>query len=372
MIYSRAIRRFLMPSLTLGLYVAKTYTVRFLAMLLGLVAVLQLLDLLAHSDEILMADGAGWEQILYYLRLRAPQLISQFTPFSALLATLLTLATLNQNSEIIIMKAAGLSAHRILIPLAIPCLLIATIHFGFDNYVVARASSQLQYWQQNDYVVQLPPAPEYAAFPRLSENNLLILAESATRRPNVVILDNVSLYERDDTGKLLRWTKADLVVYVDNSWTMFAVNSFDTQSYRRTFADSSPAPFTLAPERFLMASLEPDFLSYAELSDTIENIESDGGSSEALLASLYHKITGPLSTLLMPLLGAIAGFGIHRAGSLLIRAVIGMALGFTFFIADNFMMAMGEFGVAPPLLASAAPIVLFTTVGLAVLFFTEE
>ena len=74
----------------------------------------------------------------------------------------------------------------------------------------------------------------------------------------------------------------------------------------------------------------------------------------------------------MPLLGAVAGFGIHRAGTLLIRVVIGMALGFTFFIADNFMMAMGEFGVAPPFLASGAPIILFTTVGLAVLFYTEE
>ncbi len=74
----------------------------------------------------------------------------------------------------------------------------------------------------------------------------------------------------------------------------------------------------------------------------------------------------------MPLLGAIAGFGIHRAGSLLLRVVTGMALGFTFFVADNFMIAMGEFGVAPPFLAATAPFLLFLTVGMAVIFYTEE
>ena len=74
----------------------------------------------------------------------------------------------------------------------------------------------------------------------------------------------------------------------------------------------------------------------------------------------------------MPLLGAIAGFGVHRAGSMMVRIIIGMALGFGFFVADNFMLAMGEFGVAPPLLASFGPFLLFSIVGFAVLFYTEE
>jgi lipopolysaccharide export system permease protein len=74
----------------------------------------------------------------------------------------------------------------------------------------------------------------------------------------------------------------------------------------------------------------------------------------------------------MPLLGSVAAFGIARSGRLFIRAVIGMALGFTYFVADNFALSMGTLGVYPPVLAAWAPFVLFFLVGEAVLVTTEE
>jgi lipopolysaccharide export system permease protein len=90
------------------------------------------------------------------------------------------------------------------------------------------------------------------------------------------------------------------------------------------------------------------------------------------MASFLQKFAAPASSLLMPLLAAVAAFGVTRAGNLIIRLVFGMALGFSFFVADNFMLAMGEFGVAPPLLAAWSPFLLFLLVGYAVLFNTEE
>ena len=76
--------------------------------------------------------------------------------------------------------------------------------------------------------------------------------------------------------------------------------------------------------------------------------------------------------MLKPLLGAVAAFGIARSGKLFVRAVIGMALGFAYFVADNFSMAMGDLGAYPPFLAAWAPILLFFLIGEAVLFRTEE
>ena len=50
----------------------------------------------------------------------------------------------------------------------------------------------------------------------------------------------------------------------------------------------------------------------------------------------------------MPLLAAVAAFGLARSGQVLVRAVIGMALGFAYFVADNFSLAMGNAGAYPP------------------------
>ena len=87
---------------------------------------------------------------------------------------------------------------------------------------------------------------------------------------------------------------------------------------------------------------------------------------------MWHKIAGPLSAVLMPLLAGVAGFGLARSGVLFVRVVIGMALGFAYFVADNFALAMGNFGAYPPLLAAWAPFLLFLLIGEAVLIRTEE
>ena len=87
---------------------------------------------------------------------------------------------------------------------------------------------------------------------------------------------------------------------------------------------------------------------------------------------MWHKLSGPMSAILMPLLAGVAAFGIARSGQLFVRAVIGMALGFLYFVADNFALAMGNIGAYPPLLAAWAPFILFLFIGEMVLIRTEE
>lgn len=367
----RLISRFFLPSSTLARYISKLYLVRFFAFLIGLVATLQLLDLMAVSDKLMAADGATGAQTWKYLSMRLPQLISQFIPFCALLATLLTLASLNQNSEVIIMKASGLSSHRILFPLGLPCLFIFILHLGFNETVLVRASSELEYWADNDYAVNLAPAPEYTRNARLKEGNKLIMTQAATRKSDATFLDKVAIYERHN-GQVSNLLRAEFAVYNDNRWTLYSVRTFDSRNHLLKSYDELPWDIDIPPERFLTANLNPDHQTLLELNTAIDNLRKEGSQVEGLMTTLLHKIFGPASTLLMPLLGAIAAFGVHRAGSLLVRIIIGMALGFSFFVADNFMMAMGEFGVAPPLLAAGGPFLLFLTLGFTVLFYTEE
>src|SRR3546814_12233922 len=75
---------------------------------------------------------------------------------------------------------------------------------------------------------------------------------------------------------------------------------------------------------------------------------------------------------LMPLLGAVAAFGLARSGKLFVRAIIGMGLGFAYFVADNFALAMGVLGAYSPFLAAWGPFILFALIGEMILIRTEE
>ena len=104
----------------------------------------------------------------------------------------------------------------------------------------------------------------------------------------------------------------------------------------------------------------------------IDQLKTAGRSTIALETGYWHKFSGPLSALLMPLLAAVAAFGLARTGQLFVRTLIGMALGFAYFVADNFAVAMGNLGAYPPMLAAWAPFALFLLIGEAVLIRTEE
>jgi lipopolysaccharide export system permease protein len=129
---------------------------------------------------------------------------------------------------------------------------------------------------------------------------------------------------------------------------------------------------TLSPERIDLQSVDPDSQSFWELSETIDAFEAAGRNTNEMRAKWWHRLSGPLSALLMPLLGSVAAFGLARSGQLFVRAIIGMALGFAYFVVDNAALAMGSFGGYPPFLAAWAPFFLFLLLGETVLIRTEE
>jgi lipopolysaccharide export system permease protein len=128
----------------------------------------------------------------------------------------------------------------------------------------------------------------------------------------------------------------------------------------------------VTPDQLTLAKVDPTELDYWTLKQRIAELEAAGRPVDEARAGLAHKISGPLSTLLMPLLAAIAAFGLARSGQVMMRAVIGMALGFAYFVVDNFSLAMGNAGTYPPLVAAWAPFILFLLIGETVLIRTEE
>lgn len=360
------------PSPTLTRYIAQMFAVRVLAFIFGLVMVLQTLDLLSESDKILAPAGSGYPEILRYLGWRLPQLLSQFLPFSVLLATLVTLATLNQNSEVVIMRAAAISAHQVLAPLLLTGLAISVAHFFFNEAVVAPSTARLSAWERAEYARVLPPADSGTRDIWVTDGASIVRADRAVLDQGRLILPGLQIFERGSDPNLRRIIKTDRAELAGKSWTLYGVRTYDVDGRLSDTVASMPWRTELESERFLAAAVDPNGVSYPRLARAIRELKAGGHPTESLQAALQHKVSGPLSSLLMPILGAIAAFGVVRSGKLFVRIVIGMALGFAYFVADNFMMAMGQFGTVPPLMAAWSAPLLFFCVGESVLFRTEE
>lgn len=359
------------PSRTLTLYLAKLFIVRILAVLVMLVLVLMMLDLLSTSGKILAAPGNGQGELLTYAGLRIPQLIQRFLPYSVLLATIISLIALNQNSEVIAMKAAGLSAHQVLAPLLLTAALVSVGSFLFNERVVTRATATLKAWEAIEFGA-LPAEAEVKANVYLSDGTNILTARTVAGSGNAIRLGDVTWYRRTPSGTIEQQIRAPQASFVGPGWRLRNAEQFDVATAATTAVDTIIVGKGLTPAQIELEAIDPDAEPFWSLGGAIDAYEATGRRTSELRAKWWHKLAGPLSAFLMPLLGAIAAFGLARSGQLFVRAVIGMALGFAYFVVDNAALAMGSFGGYPPFLAAWAPFFLFLLVGETVLIRTEE
>ena len=359
------------PSRTLTLYLARLFVVRILAMLAILVLVLMMLDLLGTSGDILAAPGNGQAELWRYVSLRVPQLVARFLPYSVLLATVITLLTLNQNSEIVAMKASGMSAHQVLAPLFLAAAAVSVVSFAFNERVVTRATATLKAWESAEFG-PIPAEARVRSNVYLTDGADVLTAATMTGSGARIVMQDVTFYDRSPESNLTRQIRAERATFANPGWRLEQATAFDVAAARTTRLSDPVVGQGLTVEQIELDSVDPDAQGFFELRSSIEAYERVGRRTSELEAKWWHKLAGPLSAVLMPLLGAIAAFGLARSGQLFIRAIIAMALGFAYFVVDNAALAMGSFGGYPPLLAAWAPFLLFLLIGETVLVRTEE
>ena len=359
------------PSGRLAWYMVRLFLTRSLAVLIALVLILMTLDLLGESGKILAVPGNGDADLWHYVGLRLPILVSRFLPFSVLLGALIAFVGLNQHSEVVAMKAAGLSAHQILAPLILASVGIAIALFAFNETVVVKSARVVTAWSDNDYRPVPPDSGVLSNVWLLNGDDLTRAGLVVGGRRNMHAL-RVVIYDRHG-GVLQRVIQAARATpQPGNQWLLDDVRIYDANMSVVRRLPRMAGMKGITPSQLTLAKVDPNELDYWTLKRRAAELEAAGRPTDEARAGLAHKISGPLSTLLMPLLAAVAAFGLARSGQVLMRATLGMALGFAYFVADNFSLAMGNAGAYPPLIAAWAPFLLFLLIGETVLVRTEE
>jgi lipopolysaccharide export system permease protein len=236
--------------------------------------------------------------------------------------------------------------------------------------VVVNSTRVVTAWGDNDY----KPIPPSSGI----QGNVWVLNGEDLIRAGIVgrggtSAQRITIYDRGG-GVLQREIDAARAVPrpASDDWLLQDVRIYDANMNVIRRVPAMVGMQGVTPNQLTLANVDPTELDYWTLKKRIAELEAAGRPVDEARAGLAHKIAGPLSTLLMPLLAAVAAFGLARSGQVLLRAVIGMALGFAYFVVDNFSLAMGNAGTYPPLVAAWAPFLLFLLIGETVLIRTEE
>src|SRR5690606_28363871 len=280
------------PSRTLPSSLGKVFRMRILGVLVLRVLVLMVRDLVGNTGKIRDHPGNGQPELLRYVSLRVPQLIARFLPYSVLLATVITLATFRQNSQVIAMKAAGLSAHQSLAPPLRVAALIAAFSFTFNERSVTRATATLKVWEAADFA-PVADDPTARANIYLNDGNDVLLASSISGSGPATVMRGVTFYQRDEDGMIVRQWRAPVARWANPGWLLEDPRAFAVGPAE---AIAPAQPVVVAPgitlDQLEIRRVDPDGETLRELARSIDAMQAAGRRTAELEGKWWHKISG--------------------------------------------------------------------------------
>jgi lipopolysaccharide export system permease protein len=359
----------------LELYVlARTLTA--VAWALGVIAfVIMLIDFVELSRTVgVRAREASAFSLLTLTLLESPSVILQLLPFAFLFGVLGAYVNLNRRSELIAMRAAGVSAWRFILPAAVAAAVIGAATTTVLNPVAARMNGEFQR-RQSELMEGYLPGASKAVWMRQGDGQEQIIIRAGSREGPGLQLKDVTLFffQVDSQGGLIftRRLDAEAAQLRRGALELTGVQAATPGSVAMRLGKvtvPSPLNEATAIERFA----SPQAVPFWSLPRMIAETEKAGFSATAYRLQLYQLLATPLMFAAMSILAAAFSLRLLRLGGLGALAGSGVALGFVFFFFNQLCSSLGRAGVVPPLLAAWTPPVLVLLAGVTLLFYTED
>jgi lipopolysaccharide export system permease protein len=347
--------------ITSARYLSRTFISRFGLLLLAVVVLFEIFDMMATGDQVISRNDSILA-LFRYSALRIPEIMVQSLPFSVLLAALLTLAGLAQNNEIVVLKSVGISFFQLLAMLTPSALAIGVGHFVLADQVVPHTAPRaaLLLEPENRAGNSDHQDDEANAGIWLRDGRAVVSMERASRDGRHA--ENVSVFERDDKGKLTSIMRAHAARFDNGRWTLQNVRILVPGELERDVPDMQWTT-GLRPAQLSSLAAHPSVLSIKQILRFIHKPEIGARPVHVYATWLQQRISLLLKPLLMILLAAPAANLTRRQAGMAGTLGYGIAAGFAYFVADGLGLAFGEAGKLPALVAAWVPGLIFAAFG---------
>ena len=342
-----------------------SFLVLALAILVSLYYLFTFLELIDDIFANQIAFGLVFDYFLYLL----PYSLTQLTPMSILVATLVTFGILDKTSQVIAFKSCGVSLYRIFLPVFLLSLIIGAFLYVTQEWILPY-SNQRQDNLRN--VIKGRPIqtfyhPEqkwiFGAQNRLYTYNYYSSEHRVFAELSIYQLDiSENRLDRHVYAQKAAWDQKSQDWKLSNGWTR------DFTAKHNGFTTFKEARFALpeGPDYFVKEVKASSQMNYYELRAYIHDLQKGGFEVDHLRTELHKKIAMPVVNVIMAVLGVPFAFSMGRKGALY-GIAIGVFIGIFYWGAFGVFGVLGENGLLSPLLAAWGPNILFGGGGLLLL-----
>ena len=362
-------------SALIGLTLGRYFAARFLRTILGvfltvftLVYTLDFVELLRRAGD---AEGASAGLMAQLALFRTPAVAEGVLPFAILFGSMASLLQLSRKLELVVARAAGISAWQFLQPGLFVALAIGAFTVGVYNPVSAMLKQRSTQIEAKIFAksTKAGSGKDIWIRQRSLDGQAILRAETAIE--GTTTLAGVSAYTFDAAGVFVSEVDAARAILHDGYWEL--------QEARVLKPDAPPEGFstyliasTLDPGQVRQRFTPPESVPFWQLPETIARNERAGLDATRYRLQYDVLMARPVLFVAMVLVAASVSLRFFRFGGVGKLVLGGVAAGFALYVARQLLEGLGASGIVTPAVAAWFPAVVGSLLGTLTLLYQED
>ena len=337
-------------------------------------AIVLLIDFVDLTRTLGGRTEAGFLTELALAVLKSPAVVLQLLPFVFLFGVLGAFINLNRRSELVAIRAAGVSAWRFIMPAAAAAFILGVACLVALNPLEAAMNSAFESGKAA-INPQDPNETRHIWLRQGDQHSQVIIGAGARTGAGGVSLKNTSffVYTVDQNGEpeFSRRIEAAQARLMKGYWLLTDARDATPGAKAARYASLS-IPSNLNDRTALERYASPQSMSFWTLPTAIARIEEAGFSAVNYRLRLQQLLAAPVLFASMAVLAAAFSLKLTRLGGLAGLAGAGVAGGFGVFFLDQLSASLAKAEIVPPFAAAWIPPILALLSAFTLLFYTED
>jgi lipopolysaccharide export system permease protein len=349
-------------------YFAKNILLHTLMVMAVLLALMTLVTFIGQQDDIGQGSYDVSGAFLVTL-LQLPQQAYQLLPIGALIGAIIGLGGLARDSELTVVRAAGVSVERIALSAAMAGLVVAALLWVIGEYFAPPADQYARQYKIFSRYSQLEFTGSRSAWVRQGPYYINVRRQAAEN-----LYGGVYVYELDAERRLVMAGRAETAAQ-DATGRWVLTNYAET----RLGTDSTAArvvPRLVTDQKFNadflgMAVTQPSSMPLADLYAYKAHLKANNLESGAWEIAFWSRISRLVAAVVVCVFAVPFAFGPLRSAGAGARTIIGILVGVLFVLLTQTLENSGQVYGLDPLLVAWGPTALLFSVAVVAIWRTR-
>lgn len=327
---------------------------------LVILGVLYLLTLLGELKQVGQGDY-GILEALWYVLLRLPNEIYQFSPMLLLLGCIIALSILSSSRELAVMRSSGFGVTNIILNTLFAALLLTMIISSIGEWIAPNLSYRAEIRKENAKNAGQSVVTASGLWMHV-DNNFIHVRHVIGRQ----LLEGVTRYEFDNEHHLKNAYFIRMLAFKKGAWEMQDMVRTAFLKDHTESIEKPIAPWTLQfnPNLLNVGLVDPSEMTLHKLTKFARYLEKNGLQANEYRFEFWQRIFKPLAAIIMVFLAIPFVLSVFHTRSLGLRIIAGVIIGFIFFIFNAFLGQLSIVYQIPVILAASLPLIFFSCIGM--------